>query len=377
MTMFSLAKAVGDILAPEFVVISVFPAGQAPHELTLSLELEDEISVTARIGCDANNNPAALQWLQRKYAREVASIAYLESAVPSVPVPYVIQIDQNTANPVQGPYVMVEDPLGEQLQNAVADLDMSQKEFMVTSIAEALAGIYRHMFSSPASASLKFGAITGTGPAGAPLIGPISRSWLHSSSASRPEGPFSDIKQFLSNELTQCARVAQDDEAIASSPQASEAIRSLLRRLNELLPAITPLNDPAMIRPALSYSDLRDQSLFILEDGALGGMAGLEATVLPACLAAAWPTFLRRDGIHSKNYRNPKEPWRPTLPDNEVAHLREVFIRAAAKVEPSYPVALQKGERLRQMLEFMNASNWEGLRRWESDVRRELSGGRP
>lgn len=368
MTMFSLAKAVGDILAPEFVVISVFPAGQAPHELTLSLELEEEISVTARIGCDANNNPAALQWLQRKYAREVASIAYLENAIPSVPVPYVIQVDSNTANPVQGPYVMVEDPLGEQLQNAVADLDMSQKEFMTANIAESLAGIYRHMLSS-SSPSLKFGAITGTDAKGGPIIGPISRSWLHSSSAGRPEGPFSDIGQFLSNELTQLARVAQDDPAIAGSPQASEAIRALLQRLNKLLPAIVPADDPAMVRPTLSYSDLRDSSLFILEDGALGGMAGLEATVLPACLAAAWPAFLRRDGIYSQKYRNPKEPWRPTLPDNEVAHLREIFIRAAAKVEPSYPVALQKGERLRQMLEFMNASNWEGLRKWESDVR--------
>ncbi|KAG8896777.1 hypothetical protein FRB99_008652 [Tulasnella sp. 403] len=358
MTMFSLAKAIGEILAPEFIVISVFPAGSAPHEMTLNLELEDEISVTARIGCDTENNPAALRWLQRKYAREVASLNYLENALPSVPVPYVIQLDPNTSNAVHGPYVMVEDPLGEALQTAVHEMDMPQKEVLAAALGEALAKIHRLALPN------RIGSISATDARGQPIVGPLARAWGQSS---RAEGPFENIKQYLSNELSQSIRIAQDD------PAAGESVRNLLLRLNALVPHITPANDPAMMRTALCYSDLKDSSLFALEDGTLGGIAGLEGTVLPACLAASYPVFLRRDGIHSKTYRNPASGnQRYLLPDIEVAHLRDVFLEATKRIEPSFSVALAKGEKLRQMLEFMNTSNWEGLRKWESDTRREL-----
>ena len=184
--------------------------------------------------------------------------------------------------------------------------------------------------------------------------------------------PFLDLPlcvRFLSNELAQCARVAQDDPAAGEGAD----LRSLLSRLNALVPLITP-TDPVLLRLALSYSDLRDQSLFVLEDGSLGGIAGLEATVLPACLAASWPVFLRRDGVHSKQYRPAEDSVRsPTLPDTEVVQLRDVFLETAKRACPAYALALQKGEKLRQMLEFMKIGNWEGLRKWEGDVRRELA----
>ena len=163
--------------------------------------------------------------------------------------------------------------------------------------------------------------------------------------------------------------MAQDDPAVGEGAD----LRSLLSRLNALVPLITP-TDPVLLRLALSYSDLRDQSLFVLEDGSLGGIAGLEATVLPACLAASWPVFLRRDGVHSKQYRPAEDSVpSPTLPDTEVVQLRDVFLETAKRACPAYALALQKGEKLRQMLEFMKIGNWEGLRKWEGDVRRELA----
>jgi len=87
---------------------------------------------------------------------------------------------------------MIEDPLGEQLHTAVPDLDFDQRETMARAVGEALAGIYR--FTVPTG---RIGSISGTDSRGLPVVGPFSRSWAHSSSASRAEGPFSTIQQYV------------------------------------------------------------------------------------------------------------------------------------------------------------------------------------
>ncbi|KAG9031111.1 hypothetical protein FRB95_003157 [Tulasnella sp. JGI-2019a] len=362
MTMFNLAKAVADLLSPEFAVISVFPVGTHSHEMTLSLELEDEISVTARVGFDTDKDPAALRWLQRKFAREIASLSYLENNAPFIPVPYVIQVDANTDNAVRAPYVVVENPLGEPLVNAIPDLTLPQRETLAIALGESLARLHR-LGPLPA----KYGSLTGTDSRGVPVVGPLARSWGQSS---RAEGPFENIKQYLSTELAHYSRVAQSD------PKATPAVQALLAKLGTLLPYLLP-NDAAMQRPALSYSDLRDTSIFASEDGSLGGIAGMEATILPACLAATLPVFLRRDGMYNRAYKDPARADRTLLSDTEAQHLRNICIDASRRVDPAFYVALVKGEKIRQMLEFLSTSNWEGLWRWDGDVRRELGlGGR-
>lgn len=152
----------------------------------MSLELEDEISVTARIGFDTDKDPAALRWLQRKFAREIASLSYLENNAPFVPVPYVIQVDANADNAVRAPYVVVENPLGEPLVTAIPDLSVSQRETLAVALGESLARLHR--LPLPA----RYGSITGTDARGLPIVGPLARSWGQSS---RAEGPFDNIKQ--------------------------------------------------------------------------------------------------------------------------------------------------------------------------------------
>lgn len=197
-------------------------------------------------------------------------------------------------------------------------------------------------------------------------------------------------RRYLSSELAHYARVAQ---STTTDPKAAESIRHLLSRLGALMPHLVP-TEALMMRPSLSYSDLKNSNVFAQEDGSLGGIAGMEvsfhpshvhqhafvltwwlfqANVLPACLAATLPVFLRRDGMYNRAYRNPNAVHeRSIVSDSEATHLRNICIEASRRVDPAFSVALVRGEKLRQMLEFMGAGNWDGLRRWEMDVRREL-----
>jgi len=48
-------------------------------------------------------------------------------------------------------------------------------------------------------------------------------------------------------------------------------------------------------------------------------------------------------------------------------------LQATLKVDPFFAIALQKGERLRQMFELIQYNAWDGLKVWETDVLKELS----
>ncbi|KAG8916092.1 Phosphotransferase enzyme [Tulasnella sp. 418] len=362
--MFALVEAIRAVLGSNRRILSVFPTSNDPHQMVFAVDIDDDSAFTARIGCNLNNDASSLPISQRRYAGEAAALSFLSTVLPqSMLVPTVTHLDLTTNNPLGLPFILLENPFGDELTSILSELTFEEKERIVRQVAELAAQIYRITLSTVC------GTISGVDARGNLMASP-SPSRSESPDGGRSDRPFDSLKQYLTHELKAFIHRLSQDEG----PEAAHEASLLAGRLLELFPHILPSNDPSMMRVTLAYSDLREGCIIVNEDNCLAGVIGKKATALPACLSASIPAFLRTDGNYGQDEMDLDDD-ESQLVSEEIAHLQNVYIEAARRIDPTFPIALAKGERIRQMFEYISDGDINNLLEWEDDLRNDLKNG--
>ncbi|KAJ7248388.1 hypothetical protein C8J57DRAFT_1724232 [Mycena rebaudengoi] len=294
--------------------------------------------------------------------REVAILRLLHSKSF---IPDVIYCSPSTQNDVASPYMILQRlsgvPLGKEGYQSILP-SMADQERFVRSLAESFVQVF--------SVTLpEIGSVAGLTSDGQPVIGPLVDTGETDHLVA--EGPFKTIEEYLDSMIVLAmVRNAVGDKS--HNPDDPD-LPSLLNRLRALAELLIP-KDNTLARIALVHSDPNADNILI-NNGVLSGLIDWEkiqrSVALPTYLAARYPPFFRSDGIwdprfvsrDEEMYRYPPE-WPTTKQDAE--HLREIFRNTVVEVSPEYFEGLESGERLRQLVEWLEFSSWSGQTTWDA-----------
>ncbi|TDL26475.1 hypothetical protein BD410DRAFT_881866 [Rickenella mellea] len=302
--------------------------------------------IVARISYNYKLDKLSLNWAHESLQSEAAVLEFLERNAAGVPIPKILHADPSPASVIEAPFMLMEKLNG----RSSGYIGLPLKD----------------MVTLP-----KIGQVKRLSASGEPIMGPIfdEREAL-------PGGPFETIEDYVKYKLTSTLNAPRN-----TPPNPDNTLEPLFDVLSLLCSRLIP-QSRTMLRIALSHGDLHDRNLLV-EGSSVTGVIDWEAhSGLPACLAASYPEFLRQDGIRDKRY-NPDDredgmnPGR-RIPSEDAAHLRDVFSKAAGEIDPHFAEALAVGERLRQLIEWLDFAEWNwpplwtGCNLWVRDVSLEL-----
>ncbi|KAJ6591679.1 kinase-like domain-containing protein [Mycena vulgaris] len=322
---------------------SVEMLGSGIFHMVYTLKLEDTSEFLVRISFNFRTDARSRIWAEAKMTREVAVLRLLHS-IPFVP--NVIHSNTSTINDIGSPYMLLQRlpgvPLGKEGYKplVLSTTDQHQERF-VESMAEAFAQVFSITLSEIGTSKQRHSQIMAN----------------------------NQFCRYLESMLV-LANVRTAISPNGSRKRDDPDLPSLLNRLRELAVSLIPKdNGPGLARIALIHSDPNADNILI-HDGVVSGLIDWETSAaLPAYLAARYPPFLRSDGIWDpcfqpqdhKMYHHPQE-W-PTT-NQEFEHLRSIFRETMSKIRPEFFEALEKGEKLRQLFEWLEFSTWAGPTTW-------------
>ncbi|KAJ7171977.1 hypothetical protein C8R46DRAFT_894908 [Mycena filopes] len=307
------------------------------------------------------------------------------------------RIHSDPKNPIGAPFILQSKPRGISLLNTAYDPAL-WKSFDYHVFIPELATAFAQVFDAPSLSE-----IGEVGPSGSetssvpPIVGPFQACEQYSG----PGGPFATAEELVSH-LTASLYSNPSDSYFPNTD-----VQALLDRLVILacrLPKHLEHLDPLLVaafRPA--HLDPHDRNVLV-HDGHFAGLVDWQASPphsflqdilsMPACIAAQFPPYIRSDGMYEPRYAalnehgdidhmnpnsfalHPASPFRPT--SGEAQLFRQTYLEAASAASPLYGKALQEGQTLRQLLEWLNFVDWDGdfvwagLELWESDQRNLL-----
>ncbi|KAJ7653104.1 kinase-like domain-containing protein [Mycena polygramma] len=362
-----------DLEAHGYKISSVCMLGSGIFHMVYILTLDDGSEILSRISFNfKSDTPSHRLWAEKKMEREIAVLKLLDR---NALVPRVLYASPSTENSIASPYMLLQRlpgaPFGKEAHSITT---MSEKERFVASIAAAFVQVFE--VSLPA-----IGTVVNVNPDGRPIMGPLVD--VGETDHIVAEGPFDTVDRYLDAMIT-LAKVRNTLCPLDRGPTAEDPdLPSLLDRLRALADLLIPTDDAASPRIALVHSDANADNM-LMHNGVISGLIDWEkSAALPTYLAARCPPFLRSDGIWDPRYaaraqamyRYPSE-WPAT--EEERKHLRAVFQESAGKLNMEFTHALEQGEMLRQLVEWVEFSawsgqtTWNGCDHWERDTRAAL-----
>jgi Ser/Thr protein kinase RdoA (MazF antagonist) len=108
-----------------------------------------------------------------------------------------------------------------------------------------------------------------------------------------PSAPFDDISSYISWLFADM----RASKKMGDTPADKEASEHVLKRVEKILPSILKTS-PCLQRFVLSHRDLRPPNILITSDVRSFAVIDWEFhAILPACLMAEYPTWIRYDGV--------------------------------------------------------------------------------
>ncbi|KAF8884275.1 hypothetical protein CPB84DRAFT_1827482 [Gymnopilus junonius] len=143
---------------------------------------------------------------------------------------------------------------------------------------------------------------------------------------------------------------------IGYSEQDLDEARRTLKRLEGLVSQHIAYYDAALLRNVPTHEDMYPQNVLVNDRGLITGIIDWEYhMVKPAVLAAAYPYWIRYDGL-----RNPQSMNRDSLPSafrfsspGDATELRKVYEEIVIELDPEYHLALKGGEFCRIAREWL------------------------
>ncbi|PPQ74686.1 hypothetical protein CVT26_007669 [Gymnopilus dilepis] len=332
--------------------------------------------ILSRIAFNFRDTERGRAAVSTKMKQELAVLRLIKDKAPTVPVPAIFYADPDPHNALGAPFMLMEKLPGRSAM--YSNLKGIDKESFVRSLARVYVGVFE--ITLPKIGSLL--DITSTGEL---IMGPVIDE-----REEFPGGPFDTVHEYLEWLLSSTLVHPRNK---SQSPNVD--LKDLFSRLSSLSKLLLP-PDPNQ-RFSLVHLDPHERNLLV-EGSAVTGLIDWEAHAsMPTYLAARYPVFLRNDGIFDDRYKNHEDSElsdgsdtssegsfrndmrpEPFVTPAEVQKLREVFLETARLINPEYVEALQGGERLRQLVEWLAFAEWEGpwvwkgCDLWERDVRSSI-----
>ncbi|KAJ6494055.1 hypothetical protein C8R47DRAFT_1069994 [Mycena vitilis] len=372
-------------------ISSVRMLGSGIFHMVYILTLDDGSEILSRISFNfKSDTPSHRLWAEKKMEREIAVLKLLDR---NALVPGVVYASPSTDNLIASPYMLLQRlpgaPFGKEAHSITTMSEKAEyfKERLVASLAAAFVQVFEVSL-------IAIGTVVNVNPDGRPIVGPLVDvgETDHIVAEGKPSSNFlANIlltfnSRYLDAMIT-LAKVRNTLCPINRGPTAEDPdLPSLLNRLRALAGLLIPTDDATSPRIALVHSDANADNM-LMHDGVISGLIDWEkSAALPTYLAARYPPFLRSDGIWDPRYaarsqamyRYPSE-WPVT--EEERKHLRAVFQelpQSAGKLNIEFTRALEQGETLRQLVEWVEFSawsgqtTWDGCDRWERDTRAAL-----
>ncbi|KAF8176586.1 hypothetical protein K438DRAFT_1681845 [Mycena galopus ATCC 62051] len=191
-------------------------------------------------------------------------------------------------------------------------------------------------------------------------------------------GPFTHMKDYIKWRIR--AKKIEPNE----NPPIDASV--VLQRVLDLAERLCDLINPKLLRLCLVHDDPHDRNCLV-NGSEFSGLVDWEAhSILPACLAAEYPPYLRWDGMREDRYAALNEHGdidymnRQLRPDKDrAAELCSIFLETARSQNPLYAQALEEGKSMRQLIEWVMFVDWDGdyvwdgLDLWVSDVQERIA----
>ncbi|KAJ7510326.1 hypothetical protein B0H11DRAFT_1846149 [Mycena galericulata] len=359
--------------------------GHGVYNVVYSLVTEDARSdCVARICYNFKETDEGREFAQSMTEIDVAALKFVANRAPNILIPRVLAYDTNPRNPVDAPFILQSRLRGIDLAHIAYNLTLWETfnyHVFVPELATALVQLFDIVLPA------QIGEVVGIAPLShSPIIGPFGDCEVFSG----PAGPFSSAEeQVYLHWRIRATKWTVNDESAVNVPALLERLTvlasHLLKRLEDLDRSLLS------IRPV--HLDPHDRNVLVHDShfvGLVDWQAGSFSCILavPAFMAAEFPPYLRADGMYEERYAALNENGyihhmnarvRPDAGEAEL--LRELYLAAAAADSSIYVKALQEGQVLRHLVEWLNFVNWDGdfvwagLELWEADQRRLLHEG--
>ncbi|KAJ7141596.1 phosphotransferase enzyme family-domain-containing protein [Mycena filopes] len=326
-------------------------------DAVMDIELDDGRSAFVRTLVFEDEDPARARWKRTRLLSEHSILLWFAANAPDVPVPRVLAF-----NEASGTLVTTLLP-GLNALHAYPHLEPAVKERSIISWARISVGLFR--LSAP---QRPFSAIEdSTLPTSYHSVSPEHTFTINDDAT---------LLTFFTNAIA--ARRAR-----SASINNADAQEALSRRLDRLLTRLKPLLALAEETPFLStrfvltHRDPRASNVLLHEtSGEVIGIVDWEYNAaMPACMAAAYPDWIRYSIIESPLYRNPAlaSQFETVYVESRERRnlLCDLYERAVKELDEEYYRCLIFGIRLRDALAWIenSYSDHDGfaMDRWVED----------
>ncbi|RDB19687.1 Altered inheritance of mitochondria protein 9, mitochondrial [Hypsizygus marmoreus] len=332
-----LKQAVHRLLGLEVLEITYLGYGyfNAVHELKMS----SGPSLVARITYNFKTDAKSRTWATEQTTRERY---VLELVRPFVPVPRILAQDLDPNNAIGAPFTIMERIYGEDQWRALPAMSLPEKIKYVSSLAEMMVRIFQIEMPS-------IGMLERLNDDGRPVVGPF----ILDMKSVRMLPPCSTIDEYIA------ARLDLDTgQGVSYTPSLFDfSVPDLFSRLRVLAARLIPRDDPSLLQPVLVHLDL-DFANVMVKDAAVSAIIDWEIhAALPACLAVGYPPFIRYDGMYDPKYDIIDRDY-PLIGScatvDEAPILKAAFRQTAERLSNDFIWALDRGEVLRQLLDFVD-----------------------
>ncbi|RDB19662.1 hypothetical protein Hypma_013329 [Hypsizygus marmoreus] len=340
-------------------VLEVTHLGRGYFNTVHELKVDKGPPLVARINYNFKTDPKSKEWAISRLTREMHVIELVRRVSPSVPIPRILAQDLDPENSISAPFTIMERMYGEDQWKAWPTWSQPEKVKFISSLAEATVGIFQVSLPS-------IGTVDRLDEDGRPIVIPF----FYHPSGTRTPAPCSNIDDYVTLRLDLATKLP------STQPLPDFSVPDLLLRLRSLAKRLIPHDNPTLLQPILVHNDLDVRNIMV-KDGTVSAVIDWEMhAVLPAYLAASYPPFIRYDGIYDPKYDivNRKMPTRESWATiDEGPALRAAFREAAGKLSSDFIRALDRGDKLRQLLEFVSflgdgVRNFVACYEWERET---------
>ncbi|RDB25759.1 hypothetical protein Hypma_006251 [Hypsizygus marmoreus] len=338
-------------------VLAITHLGRGYFNTVHELMLDKGPPLVARINYNFKTDEKSKEWAVTRLTREIHVLELVRRISPSVPVPHILAQDLDPANSIGAPYTIMERMYGEDQWKAWPTLSQLEKIKFISSLAEATVGIFQVSLPS-------IGTVERLSEDGRPVVSP----YFHHPSGSQTSVPCYNINEYVTHRLDLASK-SPYTQSLFDFP-----VPGLFQRLRVLAEHLIPRDDPTLLQPVLFHRDLDVRNVMV-KDAKVSAVIDWEVhSVLPACLAAEYPRFIRFDGYYDLKYAliNRKVPTKESwVSVDEAPALKAAFRQAAQHLSNDFLRALDRGEALRQLLEFVHTLNDTSLlacSQWERET---------
>ncbi|KAJ7141619.1 hypothetical protein C8R46DRAFT_1318151 [Mycena filopes] len=310
----------------------------SPTDAVMDIELDDGRSAFVRTLVFGDEDPAKARWECTRLLAEHSILLWFEANAPVVPVPRVLAFDEANGT-------------------------------LITTLLPGLNALHAYPHLEPAARAIISWAHISVRlfRLSAPQhpFGPIQNSTLPPSYHSiSPEHTFTIAENLtLLTFFTNAIAARRTRSASINNADAQEA---LSRRLDRLLTRLKPLlalaeDTPVLTRFVLTHRDPRASNVLLHEtSGEVLGIVDWEFNAaMPACMAVAYPDWIRYSIIESPLYRNPAASQFETVyveTRERRNFLCDLYERIVRELDEEYYRCLIFGIRLRDALAWIENS---------------------